>query len=315
MPIARALKESIDAKLVGEEGVLDVDEAWNAAVASVAERIIAERLDALDPEDILRLYAEAVGDERLKATLGAWAAAKAAELDRQRVLQLQNEVAALQSSLKSERAALVADVPEPVPANAVYNATTGSRVLPAEVFDPVSNDPRAAADIASRVDGRYTGTTPQILQWAACKWGVDEKLVRAQAQLESSWRQAMMGDWTSDPALCAPDHGPGVDGQPGRCPESWGILQVRYHYFGPAFPDVIASTAFNVDTAYGIWRACFEGYEWWLRDTATDPYHPYRAGDALGCAGRWYSGRWYDRLAERYIYCLRRVMDGRQPCQ
>jgi len=212
-------------------------------------------------------------------------------------------------------AALVADVPEPVPANAVYNATTGSRVLPAEVFDPVSNDPRAAADIASRVDGRYTGTTPQILQWAACKWGVDEKLVRAQAQLESSWRQAMMGDWTSDPALCAPDHGPGVDGRPGRCPESWGILQVRYHYFGPAFPDVIASTAFNVDTAYGIWRACFEGYEWWLRDTATDPYHPYRAGDALGCAGRWYSGRWYDRLAERYIYCLRRVMDGRQPCQ
>jgi hypothetical protein len=88
LPIARALKESIDDKLVGtgtgSGSPLDVDAAWDAAVRSVAEAIISERLGELDPERVLRLYAEAVDDETLKAKLGAWAAAKAEELERER---------------------------------------------------------------------------------------------------------------------------------------------------------------------------------------------------------------------------------------
>ena len=84
LPIARALKESIDEKLVGTGtgSPLDVDAAWDAAVRSVAEAIISERLGELDPERVLRLYADAVDDETLKATLGAWAAAKTEELER-----------------------------------------------------------------------------------------------------------------------------------------------------------------------------------------------------------------------------------------
>ncbi|HEY2219866.1 MAG TPA: hypothetical protein VGH35_11020 [Gaiellaceae bacterium] len=85
LPIARALKESIDAKLVGSAAGsgLDVDAAWDAAVRSVAETIIAERLGELDPERVLRLYADAVDDETLKAQLGAWAAAKTEERERE----------------------------------------------------------------------------------------------------------------------------------------------------------------------------------------------------------------------------------------
>jgi len=96
LPIARALKESIDAKLVGAgtESPLDVDAAWDAAVRAVAEELIAERLRDLDPEQVLRLYAETADDETLKATLGRWAAAKAAELESTRqVARVQAECA------------------------------------------------------------------------------------------------------------------------------------------------------------------------------------------------------------------------------
>ncbi len=40
-----------------------------------------------------------------------------------------------------------------------------------------------------RVDGRFTGTTDEILQWAACKWGLPDNLIRADAVAESTWFQ------------------------------------------------------------------------------------------------------------------------------
>lgn len=40
-----------------------------------------------------------------------------------------------------------------------------------------------------RVDGRFTGTTDEILQWAACKWGLPVNLIRADAAIESTWFQ------------------------------------------------------------------------------------------------------------------------------
>ena len=40
------------------------------------------------------------------------------------------------------------------------------------------------------VDGQYTGTTEMIIRWAACKWGMDEDMIRAQATAEhGSWIQ------------------------------------------------------------------------------------------------------------------------------
>jgi hypothetical protein len=40
-----------------------------------------------------------------------------------------------------------------------------------------------------RVDGQFTGTTDEILQWAACKWGLPDNLIRADAVIESDWFQ------------------------------------------------------------------------------------------------------------------------------
>jgi hypothetical protein len=82
LPIAEALREAVNARLMGEGGgaVLDVDGAFDAAVAEVAETLIASKLETLDPETVLRLYAEQVGDDVLREKLGQWAAEKAEEL-------------------------------------------------------------------------------------------------------------------------------------------------------------------------------------------------------------------------------------------
>jgi autotransporter family porin len=147
------------------------------------------------------------------------------------------------------------------------------------------------------------------LQWAACKWGIDEDLVRAQAAIESWWRQDAKGDWGTDPSRCPPGHGLGVDGRPGQCPESWGLLQSRYPYEKSAWPGIADSSAFNADTAYAIWRACYEGYEWWLNDVERG--EQYGPGDAWGCIGRWFSGRWHTQAAEGYIERVKGYLDDR----
>jgi hypothetical protein len=40
-----------------------------------------------------------------------------------------------------------------------------------------------------RVSGAYTGKTDEIFQWAACKWGLPDNLLRAIAVRESTWYQ------------------------------------------------------------------------------------------------------------------------------
>ncbi|MEZ5410243.1 MAG: hypothetical protein R2761_19590 [Acidimicrobiales bacterium] len=176
--------------------------------------------------------------------------------------------------------------PEVKGINAVPNATRGQAVA-------------GATGRSTRVDGNYTGTTEQILRWAACKWGIDEDMVKAQAVIESWWRMDTKGDRGTDPTRCAPGHGIGVDGFPGECPESWGLLQVRYPYNQVAFPYAITSSAFNADWAYAQWRSCFEGDLTWLN--TVERGSDYAAGDAWGCFGTWFSGRWYTQGAKDYI--------------
>ena len=200
----------------------------------------------------------------------------------------------------AECAARVKRQPENKRVNALYNATPGSQQLASDFFG--GSDPRANTEIAVRVTGAFTGATDEILQWAACKWGIDPDMVRAQAAVESWWRQSANGDWGADPDRCPPGHGLGVDDpvyHPDECPESWGLLQTRYPYQQSAWPGMADSSAFNADTAYAIWRACYEGYEWWLNEVERGA--DYGPGDAWGCVGRWYAGRWRTAPAEAYI--------------
>ncbi|MDX2378558.1 MAG: hypothetical protein QNM02_02220, partial [Acidimicrobiia bacterium] len=178
------------------------------------------------------------------------------------------------------------------PNNATPNATRGTR--------PNGRQPRT--------DGDFTGTTDEILQWVACKWGIDEDVVRAQTAIESWWHQSTRGDLTSDQSACHPDLRTGG----GQCPESIGLLQVRYLYHLEAFQDsnAIRSSAYNADYAYAVWRSCFEGNETWLNTVERGA--TYVAGDLEGCLGMWFSGRWRTTEAVNYIarvndYLVRRI--------
>jgi hypothetical protein len=146
------------------------------------------------------------------------------------------------------------------------------------------------AGYEDRVTGNFSGTTDQILRWGACKWGFDENTVRAQAVIESYWKQSTLGDCVGRPTQSA-THG---------C-ESVGILQVKGADMPPThpgtWPAAWTSTAFNVDYALAIRRLCFEGRETWLRQSNAN----YAAGDLWGCIGRWFSGRWHDSGANQYI--------------
>ena len=88
------------------------------------------------------------------------------------------------------------------PGNAGYNATT---------WGPWSGEfPRAT--------GNFTGSTDDIIQWAACKWGFDENTLRAQVAKESYWTQTNLGDWTTNPNNCPPGHPSGPTDGPGNAP-------------------------------------------------------------------------------------------------
>lgn len=190
------------------------------------------------------------------------------------------------------------------PANAGYNHTTGQRVGPG--LFPQGDSPQAAM-LVPLISGEFTGTTQQILEWAACKWGIDQDIVFAQAAAESSWDQSHRSDWGTDPALCPPGHDLGADGVPGQCPQSYGILQTKYIQWRAAWPGIADSTAMNADVTYAIWRSCFVGDEIWLNHTATSA-HPYRPGDLWGCIGRWFAGSWYTPAADRYIQRVQRLL-------
>jgi hypothetical protein len=197
-------------------------------------------------------------------------------------------------------ASRVRDKAEVRASNTPYNRTRG-HATPANA-DP--NYPRYA-----RVTGDFVGTTDEIIQWVACKWGIDEDIVRAQAAKETYWFQRNVGDFSSDPSRCVPGHPIGADGKPGLCPESIGIMQVRYPYFRSTIRDAITSTAYNLDLAYAVWRTCFEGEERWLNDVERG--RQYAAGDAWGCVGRWFAGRWHTQPAEDYIAAVKDYVNRR----
>lgn len=176
-----------------------------------------------------------------------------------------------------------------------------------------------------RVDGQFTGTTDEILQWGACKWGLPDNLLRAVAYSESVWFQAEV----YPNGRCLPDYGctdlfssssansvtycnglatsGGYDYQKdfgtGICPKTFGIVSVMSWqdptwgggvwpgYQNGTFPFNRNSTAFAVDYYGSYIRGCLEG--WSYLGTKT-------TGDLWGCVGSWYSGNWHDAAADNY---------------
>jgi hypothetical protein len=131
------------------------------------------------------------------------------------------------------------------------------------------------------VTGRFRGTTDEVIQWAARKWGFAPDLLRAVATVESWWRMSTLGD--------------GGD--------SFGLFQVRrpYHCVEPVCEQFRGDAAFNADYYGGILRSYYDGRQTWLNTVAEENGKRYRKGDLWGSVGAWFSGRWWNDPARGYI--------------
>jgi autotransporter family porin len=191
-------------------------------------------------------------------------------------------VARLGSPPLSDAAAARRVVPsdwEPRPQNDAANAATPN---PAELaaFHRQNDEP-----YSHWVTGDYRGTTDEIIQWAAAKWGLRPDLLRAVAAVETWWYMSFVGN----------------DGS------SFGLFQVRtpYHCRGPLVCGLFRhDTAFNADYYASIIRSYYDGTQRWL-NTVSGNGASYRAGDLWGSIGYWAAGRWHVAAGAAYAAHVR----------
>jgi len=210
-------------------------------------------------------------------------------------------------------AALVRPTPEARPDNGPFNAVVPSRAQLAGLTpwnSAHAYDDRALA-LEARITGAFTGTTDEILQWVACKWGFNEDDVRAEAVQSSGWTQDLATDWTTEPTSeCPPDADTQAVGGGTACAQTYGMYQVVWQYHESAWPMFRDSTPFHVDYVYALRRACYEGWDTSQIARATSG-PPFTVGDEWGCMGAHFSGGWYDAGAKSYIAAVRGQLAGR----
>jgi hypothetical protein len=192
---------------------------------------------------------------------------------------------------------------EPRPQNTTANHTTPPAGYVTAGYAGMQNH----AQLFGRVTGNFTGTTDEIIQWAAAKWGLPDELIRAEAVDESNWYQNLKtsagqpiaGSGYGDFGDCGgspPATGYGTSG-----PASFGLLQTKWCTLKDAttpgyapWPYIETSTAYNLDLYAAVIRGCYQGWDTWLAGGDT-------AGDLWGCVGRWYAGAWHTTDANAYI--------------
>ena len=231
---------------------------------------------------------------------------------------------------------------EPRPDNYLPNHRTPDRRA---VAAALSSRPRARMGayaprwdrwLLPRVSGAFTGTTDEILQWAACKWGLADNVLRAVAMRESGWYQYEVypdgscviksgcGDLMDRPTPAARRYCHRVAvvlGHPRQdvqgCPRTFSIVGIM-SWHDPrwgrmngnqngTFPFSVQSTAFAADYFGSYLRGCLEGWVRWLDNTG-----PYRRSDLPGCLGAWYAGAWKSSEAREYAALVAREVDAKR---
>ncbi|HEX4407105.1 MAG TPA: hypothetical protein VH560_19835 [Polyangia bacterium] len=204
-------------------------------------------------------------------------------------------------------AALVRPTPEARPGNAAANLVvpTAAQLAGLSPWNSENAYDNRALALEARITGAFTGTTDEILQWVACKWGFDEDDVRAEAVESSRWTQTLDTDWTTEPTSeCPPDADTRAVAGGTQCAQTYGMYQVVWQYHKSAWPMYRDSTPFHVDYVYALRRACYEGWDTSQIARATSS-PPFTVGDEWGCMGAHFSGGWYDAGAMRYIAAVK----------
>jgi hypothetical protein len=232
---------------------------------------------------------------------------------------------------------------EPRPENAAANHTVpdAGQVHQAFATRPRTDsyDPRWNTWLLPRVDGQFTGTTDEIIQWAACKWGISDNLLRAQAIVESTWYQDLRfsdgqcywlrgcGDAFPSPTADSKVYCDGVaefghdyqrdrnsaatsggypwSPQSGLCPQTFSIIGVkswddpRWQAPHPAWPGNQNGT-FPFSRDSTAFALDYEGA--YLRGCMEGfaKWLPAN-GDVWNCVGSWYSGDVGSANAKQYV--------------
>lgn len=228
--------------------------------------------------------------------------------------------------------------PENVPANAPFNSASvipsASQMAPYYANpQPFKGDKQGIPGLYMGVDGNYVASTDMMMRWAACKWGIDENVVRSQAQNESSgWLQSGHGDMHSTQAACVQSGFPQLQiynttvklanglavSCPNCCYQSWGVSQNKLYYLPTAFPYETNSTALSLDMTFAEERDCMNGN--WSTYFASSSQQPntystdIAAGNVSrimwGCVGKHKSGGWYDSTAQTYISQVQTILNN-----
>lgn len=174
----------------------------------------------------------------------------------------------------AEAAAAVKSAPE---TRAVNSADNGRVPTAAQLAYFRDHDDSMPARYLERVDGDFRGSTDEIIQWAAYKWGFDPELLRAVAAVESWWHMSTLGD----------------EGN------AFGLYQVdrRYHCCQRLAESF---TAWNADYYGAMLRSYYDGTQTWL-NTVTGNGRPYRPHELWGSVGYWASGRWDTPVGHSYV--------------
>jgi hypothetical protein len=249
--------------------------------------------------------------------------------------------AAFGSALADDQhcADLIPQTVENAPWNAPFNQTMATAVqLSSYVSNGYTLGYKDDYTQYKRVDGQYTGSTDMIMRWAACKYGIDEDVVRAQAWVESGWIQGGAGDQRNSVSECVQGTFSALwntsiiepDGSlvyvPGGCFQSWSAWQTKAYYDWTTWPEIMESTAFASDFRYADQRACMTGaYTSYYSSSAQQPntyagdidnYLNHPSADKTdrvlwGCIGMHYSGSWYDSAAQGYIGSVQSAVAAR----
>jgi hypothetical protein len=198
-------------------------------------------------------------------------------------------------------------------------------------------DPRWDQWLLPRVDGQFAGTTDEIIQWAACKWGISDNLLRAQAVRESTWYQGLhfadgqcywnrgCGDafsaatsnsttYCNDVARFGHDYQsdanstrgaypftPGV----GLCPKTFSIIGIMA-WDAPEWQAPGSPYSGNQNGTFPFSRdstAFAMDYEASYLRGCYEGWITWLgpANDMSGCVGAWYSGDWHSTDADAYV--------------
>lgn len=197
------------------------------------------------------------------------------------------------ASLPSAAACISAVNASPIPENAPWNQNDGTGYnynkpppggVPSYFYANVPAGSEMPSTCFAKVDGNYSGSTDDLIRITACKWGIDEDYVRAQAWIEDGWHQdcaaahggigcRVAGDLNSPPGdpsglpvtsitpggVFSAIDGYGNPGLPTDHWDSWSMLQTKVWYEWMTWPMIQDSTSFGLDFRFAEMRGCVNG--------------------------------------------------------